>query len=183
MERPLQRINLLNGSVCDAARAPRDIAEQSWMKSAQAEQCVTAIGGGMNYNIGPSQCLRGLPESRGPQLRAISTDEHHRCIELEPALRCAREPQDGLAAITLVASGSGRADGPLSAGHLWRSVRSSEAVIQYCCAPASASWLRVASRSRAALNAARTSAVIPAVGTQRKRFNTKFPMGKTMKSS
>jgi hypothetical protein len=87
------------------------------------------------------------------------------------------------AAITLVASGSGGADGPLSAGHLWRGVRSSEAVIQYCCAPASALWLRVASRSRAALNAARTSAVIPAVRTQRKRFNTKFPMGKTMKSS
>lgn len=37
MERPLQRPNLLNGSVCDATRAPGDIVEQPWMKSAQAE--------------------------------------------------------------------------------------------------------------------------------------------------
>ena len=41
--------------------------------------------------IDPSQGLSCLPQSRGVQLRAVATDQHYRCIQLEPALRRERE--------------------------------------------------------------------------------------------
>src|SRR5450755_1720422 len=83
--------------MCDSARAPNDIAEQSRMKSAQAEQCITSIDGGMHDNIDTLQYLRCLAESSGIELRAVGTDEEHRCIELKPALRCTRESRAEIA--------------------------------------------------------------------------------------
>ena len=41
----------------------------------------------MHDGVDPSQYQRCLPQSCGVQLRAIATDEHHRCIQLESPLR------------------------------------------------------------------------------------------------
>jgi len=51
----------------------------------------------MHNSIDPSQCLRRLLESDGVELRAVATDEHHRCIKLEAALGCTRESRAKIA--------------------------------------------------------------------------------------